>query len=169
MRISKFFDHIADVNAALNEQRAVYKQLLALEDSCPANSQKTSKISISNYGHFLIQRIYGTYTTLELSGQNPVDTGINYLKGKIQDASVNRPLFDSFIPFNLLFTPGRQKVLVDNTAFPNLLFYPLEFTYLMTINSDFQIDVQNSSTYKNDYVIVLEGFRIEKDYKEKRV
>lgn len=165
MNISNYLKNIKDIQKQLNDQRFFYKQFLPVQDSCDAGSQKTTKISISNYGHFLIQKIYGIFSTLYNNNNVITDTGINYLKGKITDASVNRPLFDGYIPFNMLFSPGREKVLIDNSPYPNQLFYPLNFEYLMGMNSDFQLDVQNSSNTSNSYTIMLEGFRIHESYK----
>lgn len=155
-------DYKKNIRTLLEEQRAIYPQNLYMSGSCSPNSSVTVKISVSNYGNFLVDRIYGTYSTLQTVDAVLVDDGVCRLKGKLTDSSVNRPLFDDFIPFDLWLSPGRKKTgfAGDVSPFPNQLFYPLPFPYIFSINSDILLDVQSSSNMINSFELMFAGYRL---------
>jgi hypothetical protein len=58
------------------------QECIYLSDTVPAASQKLAKVSVSNLGHFFLQHITLSFTTLENVGAVKTDTGIDYLRFK---------------------------------------------------------------------------------------
>lgn len=155
-----------DPAVAFAVQNKQYAESLLLNDIVEPGTKKLGKVSISNLGHFLCQRITGSYTTIEANPEVPAeitDTGIVYLRGKLIDGSNQRALFNDYIPLNLFLSPGRtrsaettQTPVPDDTG----LFYPIELNYLFTINSDILLEVYNSSNVAQEYNIMFHGMRI---------
>jgi len=151
-----------DPRKIFNVQDSQYKQKLILTDTVPANSTRLGKVSISNLGHFLVEKITGTFETLYLSGTIQ-DDGICHLRGKLSDETTNRALFNDYIPFNLFVTPGRIKT-VTSAAFltdanPEALFWPDNFEYLFPDNGDISMDVKNDSNTPIKYNLCFHGWR----------
>src|SRR3990172_6252439 len=59
---------------------------------------------------------------------------------------------------NSEFPTGSATVIADPVG--NSLFFPLEFEYLWTVNSEILLDVVNSSDEAVSYEIMFHGFRI---------
>lgn len=135
---------------------------LILEDTVPGNSTRLGKLSISNLGHFLCQKITGTFETLHLDGTIQ-DDGINHLRGKLSDEVTNRALFNDYIPFNLFLTPGRVKsqksaaFLTDTVG--DGIFWPDDYQYIFSENGDVSLDVKNDSNTPISYAICFHGVR----------
>lgn len=144
-----------------------YSERLLLSDTVTAGTTKLGKVGVSNLGHFLCQFITGSYSSLASPAGAIVDTGVNYLSGQLIDGAGQRKLFNDKIPFDLWLSPGRRRdassttVLADPIA--NNLFYPIEFQYLFTANSDILLDVENESDEDNSYEICFHGIRIISD------
>lgn len=159
--------------AAQNRQ---YSEKIILSDTVSANSTKLGRASISNLGHFLCLYITGSFTCLttktvgETSYQ--LDDGLTHLRGQLIDGAGQRKLFSERIPLDLILSPGRRRSataennLLDvedyaNAAYnANTLFYPVEFEYLFSANSEILLDVSNDSNYANSYDIVFHGVRV---------
>lgn len=142
-------------------QNNQYSERVLLQDTVPANTTQLGRVNISNLGHFFCMFITGHFTTLDAG---PADNGISYLSGQLIDGAGQRKLFNERIPLDLWLSPGRRKsALVLGAAAGNNLFYPIEFEYLFTANSDILLDVENSSTHANSYEIVFHGIRIMSD------
>ncbi len=147
----------------LKLQNLQYQEKLILADSVPAGSQKMGTLNISSLGHFYCLYMTATFSTLVLSGGNPVDNGIVYLRGKMIDGSNQRPLYNDYIPMDLWSTPGRARNINSTSlatdAVGNNLFYPQPFQYMFTVNSEIMFDVKNDSDAINYYNIVFHGVR----------
>ncbi len=155
------------VEKLFQDQQKLYANVLILTDTVPANSSKKSTLHVSGFGHFMVQRIKGVFETI--SGSPIVDDGICHLSGKLTDNSLNRDLFEGYIPLDMILTPGRIKTVKDTNYLdnskspaPKNLFYPMEFRYLFGINSDIGFDVKNNSNVDTTYTIIFEGYRVKK-------
>lgn len=162
--IVKPFSQRIDPGKVFDVQNCQYSERLLMEDTVPANGTKIGKVAVSNLGHFFCMYITGHYTTLDLVEEVVVDNGIQYLAGQLIDGAGNRKLYNDYIPFDLWLSPGRRKDALVPAADPgNNLFYPIEFEYLFTANSDILLDVVNTSNKDNSYAICFHGIRIVSD------
>lgn len=156
-----------------NLQRSQYSEKLLLSDTVPAGQSKLGKTAVSNLGHFLCLHITGHFETLRYQGETVIDDAINHLRGQLIDGAGQKKLFNDYIPLDLWMSPGRERsndaanVLtpvvdpaVDTACCPPYLFYPQEFEYLFSANSDILLDVKNDSDYEIDYEICFHGIRI---------
>lgn len=155
---------LLDSEKTLKVQNCQYQEFILLEDIVPAGSQKLGSVNVSSLGHFYAHYIVGHYTTLDKNGQQAiVDTQISYLRGKLVDGSNSRPLFNDYIPLDLILTPGRIKSNQSTGMFTDppsgSLFYPVRFEYIFPVNSQIQFDVKNDSGADNSYSIAFFGFR----------
>lgn len=161
-------------------QSEQYSEKISLSDTIPANSTKLCKTNVSNLGHFLCLRITGHFETLGKyntttgavsAGGSIIDDGICHLRAIIQDGAGQRIMFSDYTPLDLFLSPGRTRSidatnnLVPQTnipvasAAPNL-FYPDEFEYLFTANSDILVSIKNDSNYETDVEMLFHGIRI---------
>jgi len=154
-----------DVRTIFDLQKKQYSEKILLTDTVPAGTSRMGKVSITNLGDFLCTRITGSFTTLKDVGAGVInDDGVCHLRGKMVDQSTNRPLTSDYVPFDLLLTPGRVKsslsatVLTDAEA--NGIFWPDDFVYLFSKNSDVSIDVKNDGNTAQIYNVVFHGVRI---------
>jgi hypothetical protein len=145
-------------------QNYQYQEKLILTDEVPAGSTRLGKVSITNLGHFLCTRITGNYETITDVGAGVInDDGVSHLRGKIIDQCTNRALTNDYVPLDLILTPGRVKtsksanVLTDPAS--SAVFWPDEFIYLFTVNSDISIDVKNDGNTAIKYNICFHGWR----------
>jgi hypothetical protein len=162
--VVKPFSQRIDPNKVFDIQNSQYSERLLLADTVPANSTKLGKVTVANLGHFFCQFITGSFSTLKLVAAVITDTGLSYLSGQLMDGSGQRKLFNEPIPLDLLLSPGRRKdptsanVVADPAS--NGLFFPLEFEYMFTANSDILFNVVNTSDNPNSYEIVFHGIRV---------
>lgn len=144
-----------------------YSERLLLADTVPANSTQLGKVGVSNLGHFMCQFITGSFSSLQTPIAAIIDTGINYLSGQLRDGAGQRNLFNDKVPLNLWLSPGHRRDTLSTTVLAdplgNNLFYPIEFQYLFTANSDILLDVENESNTANSYEICFHGIRIISD------
>ncbi len=149
----------------LKLQNFQYQEKLLLTDTVPASSQKMGTLNVSSLGHFYCLFVTGHYSTLALTASAPpiLDDGIDHLRGKLIDGSNQRSLFNDYIPFDLIFTPGRKKDIHSaaylTDAVSNNLFYPQPFQYMFTVNSEIMFDVKNDSDTDNYYDVIFHGIR----------
>jgi hypothetical protein len=152
-----------DIQQIFLLQQFQYTEKLVLSDSVPGGSTRMGKVSITNHGDFLCTRITGTFETLTNNGAI-VDDGVCHLRGKIVDQSTNRPLTNDYVPLDLILTPGRVKssnstgVLTDAAA--NGIFWPDDFVYCFSKNSDISFDVKNDSNTTIAYNVCFHGIRL---------
>jgi len=158
--VVKPFSQRINPEAVFDIQNHQYSEKLLLADTVPANSTKLGKVNISNLGHFFCQFITGSFTTIGTGAG--VDSGISYLSGQMIDGAGQRKLFNDRIPLDLFLSPGRRKSNVAGAAASGL-FFPIEFEYCFTMNSDILFDVVNTSDQPNEYEIVFHGIRIMSD------
>jgi hypothetical protein len=147
--------------AMFDIQNRQNQECIYLNDTVPAGGTKLARVSISNLGHFFLQHITLSYTTLENVGAVTTDTGIDYLRGKLIDGSNMRPLFGDYIPFGLWAVPGRRKSLdvSGSDSFQMQIVFPFE--YIFTVNADVLLDVKNDSIGEaNSYSMALWGVRV---------
>jgi len=148
-------------------QSKVYSDKILLSDEVPAGEAKTGKVNISNLGHFGVEFITVRYETLYDNNGTIEDTGVNYLRGRLVDASNSTTLFSDFIPLDMFSTPGRVKSQksadVVNDAPGNTLFYPMEQEYLFTRNGDIVFECKNDSNTPLAYEICFHGKRMLED------
>lgn len=163
--VVKPFSQRIDPAKVFEIQNHQYSEKLLIADTVPANGSKLGKVNISNLGHFFCQFITGSFSTMGTAAG--VDSGLSYLSGQIIDGAGQRKLFNDRIPLDLFLSPGRRKDLTSATPVTdptgNNLFFPIEFEYLFTANSDIMIDVVNLSDQINSYEIVFHGIRIISD------
>jgi len=160
-------------------QNSQYSDKILLSDTVPALSSHLGKASVSNLGDFLCQHVTGHFETLDLltgtSTTHTVDDEINHLRGQLMDGAGNRKLFNDYIPLDLILSPGRMRsvnavntyaVVNDGAAQAAIanaapsLFYPFEFEYLFSRNTDILFDVKNDSRNAINYEIVFHGIRV---------
>lgn len=155
-------------------QRVQYQERLLLKGIINPQTTQQFKVSIGNLGHFLCQEITGNFTTLAIKTAPSTlqDTGIVYTRGKLQDATGQRDLFNDYIPFDLFLSPGRTRAnplllpapytlaLSDIGAPSNSLFYPTKFEYLFYSNSEIILDVKNDSDAPNFLNVSFHGIRV---------
>ena len=153
-----------DPERILKLQNSQYSEKLLLEDEVPANSSKMGKVNISSLGHFYCTFITGHFSRLNFDDPNIIDTGINYLRGKLSDGSNQRQLFNDYVPLGLFLTPGGIRWstatnILTTAPVSNNLFYPQPFQYLFTVNSEILFDVKNDSNTVNCYALLFHGIR----------
>lgn len=157
-----------------------YSEKMPLSDTIPAGTTKLCKTNVSNLGHFLCLRITGHFETLgkynattgvlDAAG-SIVDDGICHLRATIQDGAGQRIMFSDYTPLDLFLSPGRARsadatnnlvVKTNIGAAQNApdLFYPDEFEYLFTANSDILMSIKNDSNVDLDVDILFHGVRI---------
>lgn len=160
-----------DASRLFNLQSTQYSEVLRVSGSCPANGSALARTDISNLGHFLCTKITGFFSTLSLVGGVILDDGIDHLRGQLIDGSGQKKLFNDFVPFSLWLSPGRRRDATAANAFAPVggtpvsnvgesLFYPVEFEYLFTANSQILLEVRNDSTQANTFDIAFHGIRI---------
>lgn len=167
-----------DTAAMEKLQEFQYSEKLLLADTVPAGSGRLGRTAVSNLGDFLCLFVTGHFETLRGDGAGPpantIDDAVNHLRGQLIDGAGQKKLFNDFIPFDLWLSPGRERSndatnvvtpqiapapLADTAPAPFPLFYPLEFEYLFTANSDILLDVRNDSDVEIDYEICFHGIR----------
>lgn len=158
--VVKPFSQRINPDSVFDIQNHQYTEKLLLADTVPANSTKLGKVNIANLGHFFCQFVTGSFTTIGTGAG--VDSGISYLSGQMIDGAGQRKLFNDRIPLDLFLSPGRRKSTLAGAADYGL-FFPIEFEYLFTKNSDILFDVVNTSDQPNSYEIVFHGIRIVSD------
>ena len=153
-------------------QRSQYSEVIRLSGTCAANAGVLARAAVSNLGHFLCLKITGSFSTLQLiAGPAIVDDGIDHLRGQLIDGAGQRKLFSDFIPFSLFLSPGRRRDATAANAFApagatptsnasESLFYPVEFEYLFSANSEILLDVRNDSAQQNTFDIAFHGIRV---------
>lgn len=173
-----------DANTLLGLQVTQYSEKLLVAGSVPANSSIIAKTIVSNLGHFLCAFLTGKYTTLRsitdpVLGVKTIDDGIQHLRAQLIDGASQKKLFSDYIPLDLFLSPGRAKANADNAYLDVLdgtvspprevalaaapgqtLFYPQEYEYLFSANSEILLDVKNDSNFANDFEIVFSGVRV---------
>jgi len=145
-------------------QRGQFSEKLIMQGSVPAASTGQGVVNVSNYGDFYCTHITGQFSTLASPAGAIVDTGLNYLTGQLIDGAGQRKLFNERIPLSLFMSPGRRRDSTSTTVLTdpvgNSLFFPIEFEYLFTKNSNIYLDLYNSSDETNYYEICFHGIRI---------
>lgn len=150
-----------DADKMFQIQSVQNQECIYLSDTVGALSQKLARVGVSALGHFFCQHIQLSFTTLDDIGAGLVDTGIDYLRGKLIDGSNMRPLFNDYIPFGLWATPGRRKSLSasGSDSFQQHIIFPFE--YMFTVNSDILFDVKNDAAVgENAYSMAFFGVRV---------
>jgi len=172
----RVFSQRLNLDALFRLQNVQYAEKLLMADTVPAGQSKIGKTAISNLGHFLCLQVTGKFQTVSAGGTgvppaNIIDDGINHLRGQLIDGAGNRKLFNDYIPLDLWLSPGRERdaratnaiapdgAIVTSPA-PLPLFYPLEFEYLFSANSDILLDVKNDSDKDISYEIAWHGIRV---------
>lgn len=158
------FKKVINFDVLFNIQDVQYSEKLFLEDTIPAGSEKMSTLAISSHGHFYCKYITGHISTLFLDGGNIKDDGVSHLRAKIIDGGTSRDLTNTYVPLDLLLSPGRVKsnlstTLLTTDAPSNTLFYPLEWEYMFSINSYIEFHVKNDSNTPNTFAVCLHGIR----------
>jgi len=164
-------------------QNRQYSEKLIISNTAKAAVETQGKTSVSNLGHFLCQYITGHFETLRdvtdsLLGPIVIDDGVNHLRGQLIDGTGMRRLFQDYIPLDLILSPGRKKsndaanvltqykdsgtaaVLAEQADKGEALFFPHEFEYLFSANSDILLNVKNDSDVDIDFEVVFHGIRI---------
>jgi hypothetical protein len=152
-------------------KRSQYPEKLLLSGTIPAGKQLRNITNISHLGDFLCIYITGSYTTLVLDEGDIIDNGVCSLRGQLYDGTGNRQLFNDFIPFDLILSPGRIKDGAALNVFEDYgtvvradpsqqVFYPMEFQHLFDVNSTIFIDVKNDSDADNSFNICFHGIRL---------
>lgn len=155
-------------------QRSQYSEVLVLSGVVPANAGILTRTAVSNLGHFLCLKITGSFSTLRidpLAAPALIDDGVEHLRGQLIDGAGQRKLFNDFIPFGLFLSPGRRRDGTATNAWAptataalaapgGSLFYPGEFEYLFSANSEILLDVRNDSDAINRFDIAFQGIRI---------
>jgi hypothetical protein len=152
------FQKVLNPEKILDIQRLQYSEKILITDHVAAKKEQTVTEQISARGHFMSLFITGHYTTK--STLEAVDNGVNHLSGKLIDGSNQRPLFNNYIPFDILFSPGRVKILplaLDPVSRP--LFYPHPFQYCFAVNGSIIFRVRNNSAFANIYAVCFYGIR----------
>jgi hypothetical protein len=173
-----------NADSLLKLQVTQYSEKLLLAGSVPAKSSIIAKTTVSNLGHFLCKFLTGKYTTLQqitdaTKGVLIIDDGIQHLRAQLIDGAGQKKLFSDYIPLDLFLSPGRGKAnaanayldVLDSSVTPvreialaaapgQTLFYPQEYEYLFSANSEILLDIKNDSDAANDFEIVLSGIRI---------
>lgn len=161
-------------------QSEQYSEKIPLSDTIPAGTTKLCKTNVSNLGHFLCMRVTGHFETLGkynvttgvIDATGPiVDDGICHLRATLQDGAGQRIMFSDYVPLDLFLSPGRTRsadalnnlIVKTNVGIaqnaPNL-FFPDEFEYLFSANSDILMSIKNDSNVDLDVDIVFHGVRI---------
>lgn len=147
-----------DADAMFNIQNEQYSQTLYMAATIPALSSIQVKTSVSSEGHFFLNYMTGSFTTLSAG---PVDGNVDYLRAQLRDGGKgNRPLFSDYTPLHLFLTPGRRKSALAAGSDSNNLFLPIDFEYLFQANSEIVMEVKNDSDYANSFSIAFFGIRI---------
>lgn len=160
-----------DAEKLFASQRNQYSEVLRLTGTIAANAGGLTRTAVSNLGHFLCLKVTGSFTTLVDVAGTVQDDGIDHLRGQLIDGAGQRKLYNDFIPLSLLLSPGRRRSALAANAFApsgaivtsgasGALFYPVEFEYLFSANSEILFDVRNDSNTANSFDIAFHGIRI---------
>jgi len=174
--MARVFSQRLNLEALYRLQNVQYSEKLLMADTVPAGQSKLGKTAISNLGHFLCLQVTGHFQTVKAGGTgvppaNIVDDAVNHLRGQLVDGAGNRKLFNDYIPLDLWLSPGRERdnratnVIAPDGAIitasaPYPLFYPMEFEYLFSANSEILLDVKNDSDKDISYEIAWHGIRV---------
>lgn len=171
MSVRQFAQRI-NANALLSMQKYQYSERLVLAVNVPAGQTQLGRCQVSSYGHFFCQWWTGHFETIRnVAGVGTIDDAVNHCRGLLIDSTGNRRLFNDYIPLDLLFSPGRRR---SNTALnviqpvgaiavavaPYPLFYPTEFEYVFSANTEIQLDVRNDSDVAIAVEMCFHGIRL---------
>jgi hypothetical protein len=152
-----------DLDGILAIQKRQFSDKVYLAGLIPASSSLLIKAHITG-GHFLSEKITGQYETLTLVNGVIVDDGICHLRGLLKDEGMNRQLYSDYLPLSLILTPGRMKSLRSTTLASDFVgsqvFWPDNFKYLFTDNTDISMDIKNDSTVDIKVEMCFHGTRI---------
>jgi hypothetical protein len=98
-----------------------YVQPLYVEDIVTPGAVKTTPLPLSTIGAFQVLSFTGFYTSLMVKDAVALtlkDVGVCPLRMKINAGASSLEMFGDYVPMNLLFVPGRQRV---NPADPQLI------------------------------------------------
>ena len=156
------FKHI-NLDQILAIQKRQFSDKVYLAGLIPANSSLLIKAHITG-GHFLSEKLTGQYETLSRPLGDIIDDGICHLRGLLKDEGMNRQLYSDYIPLSLLLTPGRMKSLKSSTVTTDFVgsqvFWPDNFKYLFTDNTDISMDIKNDSNIDVKVEMCFHGTRI---------
>jgi hypothetical protein len=181
----KIFDKAFDVANATAMQSKQCRNLFygeVIVPDAPSGGQAVIDINVDNGIGACGLQYSGHFSSLALAdtGTDIIDDGICHVRGKLFDKSTDKPLFNDFIPLNLLFSPGRILVPaigaapVVNYLIPFVgalitypaaqpsqgLFEPREFTYLWRPGSSIYMELKNDSTAPNLVSIAVDIIRV---------
>lgn len=141
----------------LELQRSQYEQILHIEKEVPANSQTDAALNLTGQGAFMLLSFTGSYTTKTAVD---ADDGINHLYAQLVDGANKWELFDSFVPLNLIFSPGRVRAVagLGDASQPLRLEYP--FIYTFPYNSQIIWKIRNDAAFANTFRVAMKGIRI---------
>lgn len=128
----------------------------------PAAGSTTLAIQITNDADFLNLQITGGFTTM-IAGEPNEDDGVNHISFNITDENRNIKLFNTLVPANLVFSPGRQRSSGFAGDPSNQLFYPKEFIYPFKGGGQIIIDLSNDSDADNGFWIAFWGTKFRRD------
>jgi hypothetical protein len=149
-----------DAGAMFTTQQFQNQEALYLSDTVPAGGQQMGSVAVSSYGHFYSLYITGSFQVCADLGAGTVDTGMDYLRGRLIDAATQRTLFNDYVPFSLFCSPGPRKSVAAGVFVSGNFVQPLPWEYLWTVNSTIQMDVRNVSNVPVSYSLLFVGVRI---------
>jgi len=171
-----------DIDKILHLRQSQYVQSLYVENVVPAGKEVSTPLPLSTIGAFLVLSFTGFFTSLMIkvagAPNSLQDLGICPLRMKIQAGASTLQMFGDFVPMNLLFSPGRQRVnpgdamitggdtlaAADQGPVPHQLFYPFNYQFPFAANDTISIVVKNdfdtaSGGYVNRWGINFMGIR----------
>jgi len=144
------------IDEILDESLTVYDFCYHGSKAVPANGSTTMQIPVTSDAHFLCLEITGSFTTL-IDNEGTEDSGVNSISFNITDEGRNIKLFNTLVPANLVFSPGRQRTSGIAGDPSNALFYPKAFVYPFLASSQIVIDLSNNANYENNFSIAFWG------------
>jgi hypothetical protein len=170
--VIRTFSNKIEAQKLFDSQKRQYSETILMTGTVPAAGGVLARTGISNLGHFLCLKITGSFSCLWTDGVvGLIDDGIDHLRGQLIDGAGQRKLFNDYIPLSLFLSPGRRRDATALNAFAPAgavvtcppspsLFYPGEFEYLFSANSEILLDVRNDSNSVNRFDIAFHGIRI---------
>jgi len=172
----RIFASALNASKMFDLQRSQYSEKLLMSGTVPGSATGAAttmaRTAVSNLGHFLCQYVTGHFSCRRTIAGEIIDDAINHLRGQLIDGAGQKKLFNDRIPLDLWLSPGRERDATTLNAVadsaggvpvsppPYPLFYPHEFEYLFSANSDILLDLANDSDLDIDFEITFHGIRI---------
>jgi len=149
-----------DVGRLLNLQKRQHADVLSIQQTVSAGQTVDASVNVSSEGHFVLLAMTGSFTTLS----GGADVGTNILDIQLLSSDGNKELFNSFVPADLVLSPGRVRDAATAGDASNPLELEYRFMYTFRALSNIIVRVRSRATADDNTInIAFKGIRISAD------